>query len=83
MKLIDLEPVLSRCEERVEPRQMVVGDHETWRDRGCPTQEVIGPVTYHVKVESLADAQQVMFLCPACYVKNGGEIGTHSVIVGR
>lgn len=25
-------------------------------------------------------AQGLMFLCPLCYVKNGGPIGTHSVI---
>ena len=28
----------------------------------------------------LASAQGVMFLCPLCYVKNGGEVGTHAVI---
>ena len=27
-----------------------------------------------------ADAQGVMFLCPACWTANGGAVGTHSVI---
>lgn len=29
---------------------------------------------------SIDDAQGVMFKCPACYAKNGGIAGTHSVI---
>lgn len=32
-------------------------------------------------VESLADAQGVLFLCPACFRMNGGPTGTHSVLV--
>jgi hypothetical protein len=28
----------------------------------------------------LADADGVMFLCPACFQKNGGSVGTHSII---
>lgn len=31
-------------------------------------------------VESIADAQGVMFLCPLCYAANNGSHGTHSVI---
>lgn len=31
-------------------------------------------------VETLADAQGVMFLCPACFKANGGPVGTHAVI---
>lgn len=31
-------------------------------------------------VDSLADAQGVLFLCPKCYVANGGAVGTHSVM---
>ena len=36
---------------------------------------------YYVAAKDLHDAQGVMFLCPLCYTKNAGKIGTHSVIV--
>jgi hypothetical protein len=32
-------------------------------------------------VDSLEQAQGILFLCPFCYQKNGGDIGTHSVLV--
>ena len=32
------------------------------------------------KIESLDDAQGVMFLCPVCFQANGGNVGTHSVM---
>ena len=32
-------------------------------------------------VDTLAEAQGVMFLCPKCYQTNGGDIGTHMVMV--
>ena len=31
-------------------------------------------------VSSLSEAQGVKFLCPLCFEKNGGEVGTHCVI---
>ncbi len=40
----------------------------------------------HRYVDTLADAQGVMFLCPQCWKKNNGPVGTHSVLcwfVGR
>lgn len=82
MRLSELEPEFSRVDERIEPRQVILGDHETWRERGCPTQEVVGPVIYHCNVKTLEEAQQIMFLCPACFTKNGGPENTHSVLVG-
>ncbi|HEY1772412.1 MAG TPA: DUF6527 family protein [Gammaproteobacteria bacterium] len=30
---------------------------------------------------TLAEAQGIWFLCPRCFVKNGGPIGTHEVLV--
>lgn len=33
------------------------------------------------KVESLEHAHGIWFLCPACYVKNNGPVGTHEVLV--
>lgn len=32
-------------------------------------------------VDSVAEADGIMFLCPACFAKNGGAVGTHSVLV--
>lgn len=32
------------------------------------------------RVETLAEAQGVRFLCPLCFEKNGGPVGTHSVL---
>lgn len=29
----------------------------------------------------IAEAQGIWFLCPACFVKNQGPIGTHMVLV--
>jgi hypothetical protein len=31
-------------------------------------------------VENIGDAQGIVFLCPKCFVENGGPIGTQSVI---
>jgi len=31
------------------------------------------------EVASLAEAQGILYLCPLCYAKNGGAIGTHRV----
>jgi hypothetical protein len=41
---------------------------------------------YHETVDTMAEAQGMILLCPKCFVTNGGEVGTHSVIcwfVGR
>lgn len=32
-------------------------------------------------VETLAEADHIMFLCPLCFEKNGGNVGTHDVMV--
>src|SRR5437870_5677116 len=78
MNLADLEAKFVRYETKVEPRTVIVGDQETWRERGCPTEEVIRPCEYIVDADTLADAQGVWFLCPKCFVENGGVVGTHS-----
>lgn len=38
--------------------------------------------TWH-NVEALADADGIIFLCPACFEKNKGPVGTHSVLCWR
>jgi hypothetical protein len=32
-------------------------------------------------VDTVAQADEIMFLCPLCFAKNGGAVGTHSVLV--
>lgn len=32
---------------------------------------------------TIAEADAVMFLCPKCYLQNGGPVGTHWVICNR
>ncbi len=34
-----------------------------------------------VRVETVAEADGVMFLCPSCYDRNSGDVGTHSILV--
>jgi hypothetical protein len=36
--------------------------------------------THFHRVDSIAEADGLLFLCPKCFVANGGKIGTHSVI---
>ncbi len=38
-----------------------------------------GRVFHHV-VDAIADAHGIMFLCPKCFVANGGPVRTHRVI---
>lgn len=81
MRLTDLEPQFLRYEERVETWEVVDGDEATWRERGCPTKPVTGPRTYLPYVDNLYEAQAIHFLCPVCFRKNGGAVGTHWVEV--
>lgn len=82
MKLIDLDPMFVRNETRLTTVTMIVGDHETWVARGRPTEERIEPRERIIKVDLLEQAQGIWFLCPTCFAKNGGRIGTHSIQVG-
>lgn len=31
--------------------------------------------------DAKGDADGVMFLCPKCFAENGGEVGTHSILI--
>lgn len=79
--LTDLEPEWTRFETRNQEVEVIVGDHATWRERGCPTQKVMRDVEYHIDVDNFAEAQGVQFLCPKCFAKNGGHVGTHLILV--
>ncbi|HSC15413.1 MAG TPA: hypothetical protein VLI71_09870 [Gammaproteobacteria bacterium] len=39
------------------------------------------PTSFRTDVESVGEAQGVLFLCPACWRRNGGPAGTHSILV--
>jgi hypothetical protein len=81
LKFSTLNPRYHRYETKVEPRDHIVGDHATWRERGCPTQMVVGPVQYVCAVDSIDQAQGARFLCPKCFAQNRGPAGTHLVEV--
>lgn len=38
------------------------------------------PGRLYQEVNNITDAHGIQFLCPVCFVKNGGSVGTHSVI---
>lgn len=78
MKLAELEPEFVRHESRIETWTRIVGDPLTWKP-GDPTEEYTGPRHYQVTVDTLAEAQGIHFLCPKCFEKNGGTVGTHGV----
>jgi hypothetical protein len=80
MRLTDLQPQFLRHEVRMETYQVVDGDPDTWRERGCPTRDVTGPRMYMPMVDKIEEAQGVEFLCPKCFAANGGPVGTHIVV---
>lgn len=65
MKLTDLEPRFLRWERR---------------ELGAPTDSPRATEVIWHHVDSLAEAQGILFLCPKCFVANGGRVGTHSVV---
>jgi hypothetical protein len=72
MKLVDLDPewvsdFSVRAMRRYSDAHSVV--HESHRHK----HENLAPL-------DIAQAQGVLFLCPACFVKNGGPVGTESVL---
>jgi hypothetical protein len=81
MRLSLLEPQFIRYEDRIDTWERVIGDEKTWRDRGCPTEQVTSPREHRIVVSSIAEAQGIHFLCPKCYAENNGATGTHMVEV--
>ena len=72
MRLNELEPHFIRREIRPCDGQ---GD--------CITVSPHTEHEWHIYVDAIADADGVMFLCPKCFLSNGGDIGTHMVICWR
>lgn len=54
----------------------------TWtrRKEDGTAEEVTGPREIYRFVNTLEEADGVQFLCPLCYEKNGGSVGTHLVL---
>ncbi len=42
--------------------------------------DVTGPREHMAFVDTIAKADGLLFLCPKCFAKNGGPVGTHSVL---
>lgn len=70
--LRELGAYFLRHEVRTEARH--------YRGEDGKSEVRIGPVEYYVKVETLAEAQGIEFLCPLCFAQNKGEVGTHGVV---
>lgn len=82
MRLRELDASFVRREAVVDTITRV---HTEALDRGppyMPDDFFTAPdvVEHIVFVENAGDAQGVMFLCPLCYAKNGGPVGTHRVL---
>jgi len=75
MRLADLEPEFHRYETRMMPPAGHLGPGLEWSESDYRPAELV------VDVATLAEAQGVCFLCPACFVKNGGAVGTHGITV--
>jgi hypothetical protein len=73
MKLRDLEAYFTKYRERDV-------DMTSWEDTNAhPGKTRVGG--YH-EVTTLAEADGIWFLCPKCFIVNGGDVGTHMVMVG-
>lgn len=77
MRLIELEPQFIRYRTSREERDFIVGDHATWRARGCPSEKRVVDVEYRVDCWDFRAAEGIQFLCPKCFVANKGSVGTH------
>ena len=44
------------------------------------TRVVKDGVEYLHYVDTLGEAEGIMFLCPVCFTKNHGNVGTHAII---
>jgi hypothetical protein len=76
VKLAELEPTFVRYELQVDTWTRVLGDPGTYKD-GDPTEEVTGPREHTILDVPFAEAQGIEFLCPKCFLSNGGAGGTH------
>jgi len=50
---------------------------------GCSTVSQHSEHEFHVVVDTIDEADGVMFLCPTCFETNRGPVGTHQVLCWR
>ena len=72
MKLTELKAHFQRYSERDEDANV------NYPDAGGVNRVMR---EYKTPVDTLDEAHGIMFLCPVCFAKNGGSVGTHSVDV--
>lgn len=82
ISLLELEPRLIKVEIRQEEFERVREGANPLNYSEKDIEKVTGPRIIHVRVEKIEEAQGVAFLCPKCFIDNGGKVGTHGVIVG-
>lgn len=84
MRLSELEGHFLRRQTRTVTWTRIKAEVFTVKQAGPYTddevEEVTGPRAVFVRVNALAEADGVGFLCPKCFAANGGAIGTHQVI---
>lgn len=69
----------------LKPRWYVYRDVFEGHPGIAPPDGNFGDPYHHVVLERAKDAseaQGISILCPACFRKNGGEVGTHRIQVG-
>jgi hypothetical protein len=78
LRLVELELRFVRYYE-VAPVEMDIADSDYASSKR--THKEMRMQRWIKEVAALAEAQGIMFLCPKCYAKNGGAVGTHGVDV--
>lgn len=53
-----------------------------WRTEQTPQVAWTGPFWSYRRVDVLAEADGIRFLCPLCWRMNDGPVGTHVVMIG-
>src|SRR4051812_23022235 len=82
MRLTDLEPQFVRYEKRPALGKFLKPGIDplrgNWTDEDFV--EELRDTEFHLYVDTLEQAQGIDFLCPVCFVTNGGSEGTHHVL---
>jgi len=78
IRLVDLEPSFVRHEVKIETRKRVKADVASSRPFGPyiegDFESHTGPTEYRVHVDSLTEADGIVFLCPKCVNDSGHQV---------
>lgn len=82
MRLTELKPCWYRYEPRLTEVQVLRDGIDSLRGNftDADFETRVEPRAVHIRVETIAEAQGVRFLCPKCFAANGGSVGTHGVL---